>query len=93
MAEQVQQKKHRKPRGRLVGVVTSAHKTPQTLRVEAMYLERHPRYRKLMRRRKVVHVHDGQQQAQEGDRVEIMECRPISKTKSWRLLRVIERRP
>ncbi len=93
MAEQVQEKEHRKPRSRLVGVVTSAHKTPQTLRVEVMYLERHPIYRKLMRRRKVVHAHDEKQEAQEGDRVEVMACRRISKTKSWRLVRIIERRP
>jgi len=94
MAEQVQEKQQqRKLRRRMVGVVTSAHKTPKTLRVEVTYQVRHPRYKKLIRRRQVLHVHDERQEAQEGDRVEVMECRRISKTKTWRLVQVLERRP
>jgi small subunit ribosomal protein S17 len=94
MAEQVQQKQpQRKLRCRMIGVVTSAHKTPKSLRVDVTYQVRHRRYSKYMRRRHVLHVHDEQQEAREGDRVEVMECRKISKTKTWRLVRVIERRP
>jgi small subunit ribosomal protein S17 len=43
-----------------------------------------------MRKRTVLHVHDEGNVAKKGDRVEIAECRPISKTKSWVLLRVLE---
>ena len=43
-----------------------------------------------MRRKTVLHVHDETNQSRKGDRVEIAECRPISKTKSWTLLRVVD---
>jgi small subunit ribosomal protein S17 len=54
------------------------------------YLVRHPKYGKYVRRRTSIHVHDEQNAAKVGDRIEIAECRPISKTKSWTLIRVIE---
>jgi small subunit ribosomal protein S17 len=54
------------------------------------YLSRHPKYGKYVRQRTVLHVHDEENAAKVGDRVEIAECRPISKTKSWVLLRVVE---
>jgi small subunit ribosomal protein S17 len=81
--------KGRSPRARRVGVVTSA-KTAKTIRVEVAYLTRHGKYGKYMRRRTVLHAHDETGQAKEGDLVEVMACRPISKTKSWRLVRVVE---
>jgi small subunit ribosomal protein S17 len=52
-------------------------------------LVRHPKYGKLLRRKTVLHAHDEKNEAKVGDRVEIVECRPISKTKSWRLSRLI----
>jgi small subunit ribosomal protein S17 len=75
---------------RLRGVVTAA-KATRTIKVQMEYQTRHPKYGKYLQRRTVLQVHDEQSQAREGDTVEIAECRPISKTKHHRLLRVIER--
>ena len=75
-------------RARRIGVVTSA-KSAKTIRVVFQYTVRHPKYGKFMRRRTVLHAHDEQGVAKEGDRVELMECRPMSKTKTWRLVRVL----
>jgi small subunit ribosomal protein S17 len=77
----------------MVGVVTSANKTPKTLRVEVVFLVRHAKYGKYERFRSVLHVHDEKQEAHKGDRVQVMECRPVSKQKNWRLVKVLERAP
>lgn len=87
------QDKKREPRRQMVGVVTTAHKTPKTLRVEVEFLTRHPKYGKYMRDRSILHVHDEKQEAHLGDRVQVMECRPVSKTKTWRLAKVLDRAP
>ncbi|MHC5173439.1 MAG: small ribosomal subunit protein uS17, partial [Planctomycetota bacterium] len=50
-----------------------------------------PRYGKYIRRRTKLGVHDPQNQASVGDRVEISECRPISKSKNWRLVKVLKK--
>jgi small subunit ribosomal protein S17 len=73
-----------------VGVVTS-DKMNKTRRVEIPRLVKHSRYGKYIRRRTVCHVHDEQNESHEGDTVEIMESRPLSKTKHWRLLRVVNK--
>lgn len=52
---------------------------------------RHPVYKKYIRRSSRYHVHDEEGECKVGDIVSIESCRPISKTKSWRLHRVIER--
>ena len=52
---------------------------------------RHPIYRKYIRRSTKYHVHDENEECQVGDRDNIVSCRPISKTKSWRVERVVER--
>lgn len=70
------------------GVVTS-DKMNKTRRVEIGRLVKHARYGKYIRRRTVCHVHDEQNESHTGDTVEIMETRPLSKTKSWRLVRVV----
>ncbi len=75
--------------GTKIGVVISA-KRDKTRTVEVEYQTRHPKYGKYLRRRTRYHVHDPQNTSQMGDRVEIAPCRPISKTKSWRLVRVVE---
>jgi small subunit ribosomal protein S17 len=80
-------------RRQMVGVVTTAHKTPKTLRVEVEFLVRHAKYGKYTRDRSVLHVHDEKQEAHRGDRVQVMECRPVSKQKTWRLIKVLERAP
>ena len=55
------------------------------------YKVKHPRYGKYIRRRTKLGVHDPQNQASVGDHVEIIECRPISKTKTWRLVKVLKK--
>ena len=62
----------------------------KTVRVTLEYQTRHPKYGKLLRRRTRAHVHDETNLAQIGDTVEICKCRPMSKTKTWRLLKVIK---
>ncbi|HYT88153.1 MAG TPA: 30S ribosomal protein S17 [Gemmataceae bacterium] len=75
-----------------VGVVTS-DKMQKTRRVEIPRLVKHPRYGKYIRRRTICHVHDEQNESRVGDTVEIMETRPLSKTKNWRLVRVVTKAP
>ena len=52
---------------------------------------KHPLYKKYIRRSTRLHAHDESNDCKEGDTVLIEECRPLSKTKSWRLIRVLER--
>jgi small subunit ribosomal protein S17 len=70
------------------GVVTS-DKMNKTRRVEIPRLVKHARYGKYIRRRTICHVHDEQNESHTGDTVEIMESRPLSKAKHWRLIRVV----
>lgn len=76
---------------KLTGVVTS-DKRDKSLRVEIPRRYRHPMYGKIVRGRTICHVHDEQNLAHEGDTVEIVECRPMSKTKRWQLVRVVKSR-
>ena len=75
-----------------VGVVTS-DKMNKTRRVEIPRLVKHARYGKYIRRRTVCHVHDANNESRQGDTVEIMESRPLSRTKHWRLVRVVAKAP
>ncbi|MBM4102677.1 MAG: 30S ribosomal protein S17 [Planctomycetes bacterium] len=63
----------------------------QTVKVQIDYLMRHPKYGKYMRRRTRLSVHDPKNIAAKGDTVEIAECRPISKTKNWRLVSIVQK--
>jgi len=63
----------------------------KSVRVQIDYTIKHPRYGKYIKRRTKLGVHDESNTAGVGDVVEIAECRPISKTKSWRLVRVVEK--
>jgi len=74
----------------VAGVVISA-KQDKTVRVQVEYLVKHGRYNKYLRKRTRLQVHDEQRECKVGDKVEIMECRPISKSKTWRLVRVVEK--
>ena len=71
-----------------VGVVTS-DKMNKTRRVEIPRLVKHPRYGKYIKRRTICKVHDENNACHIGDTVEIMETRPLSKTKNWRLVRIV----
>ncbi len=74
---------------RRVGIVESDTRD-KSRRVAVSFTVKHPKYGKYMRRRTTLHVHDAQNVSKKGDRVEIAECRPVSKTKSWILLRVVK---
>jgi small subunit ribosomal protein S17 len=74
---------------KLQGVVTS-NKMSKSLRVEIPRRYRHPMYGKIVRGRTICYVHDEENQAHEGDVVEIIECRPRSRTKRWELVRIVE---
>src|SRR3954454_23052240 len=78
-------------RRRVVEGVVTSDKMNKTRRVEIPRLVKHPRYGKYIRRRTVCHVHDERNESHLGDTVEIMESRPISRTKHWRLVRVVIR--
>ena len=82
----------RQPRATRVGVVSSTARQ-KTIAVTVSFQVRHPKYGKYIRRRSILHAHDEQREAHKGDIVEIVETRPISRTKSWRLLRIISKAP
>ena len=72
------------------GIVTST-KMDATAVVSVTERVRHPRYFKTVQRTKKLYVHDPAADARLGDRVRVMETRPISKTKRWRLVEIVER--
>jgi small subunit ribosomal protein S17 len=74
---------------RKVGVVTSDARD-KSCKVEIQFSVKHPKYGKFIRRRTVIQAHDANNEVKLGDKVEIAECRPISKTKSWVVTRVVE---
>ena len=92
MAEQQQQQAERGKRRIEVGVVTR-DKMNKTRRVEIPRLVKHVKYGKYIKRRTICHVHDENNESHVGDIVEIMECRPYSKTKHFRLVRVVKYGP
>ena len=72
------------------GVVTS-DKADKTITVRVDIAKRHPKYQKIVRSSKKLHVHDEANDLQVGDRVRVQETRPLSKLKRWRLVDIIER--
>ena len=79
------------PKRKEIGVVTS-DKMQKTRRVEIPRLMQHATYGKIIRRRTICYVHDENSQSSLGDSVEIVESRPMSKTKRWELVRIVEKR-
>jgi small subunit ribosomal protein S17 len=77
-------------RKRLVGTVTG-DKMNKSRRVEVERVYRHPKYGKTVRRRLVCHVHDEENVSHEGDVVEIVESRPLSKLKRWALVQIVRK--
>lgn len=63
----------------------------KTIVVERERLMKHPRYKKYIRRWSSLKAHDEKNEAKPGDIVEIIECRPLSKDKHWRLLKVLKK--
>ncbi|MEO1751579.1 30S ribosomal protein S17 [Thiofaba sp. EF100] len=74
----------------LTGTVVS-DKMDKSITVLIERRVKHPIYGKYMTRSTKLHVHDENNECRTGDKVEIVECRPVSKTKAWNLVRVIER--
>ena len=72
------------------GVVIS-NKMDKTITVAAKFKEKHPIYGKFVSKTKKYHAHDENNEAHVGDTVLIMETRPLSKTKRWRLVSIIEK--
>lgn len=73
----------------LSGTVISSVRD-QTITVLVDRLVKHPRLGKVMRRRTKYQVHDPKNDAKTGDKVQFQECRPISKTKHWHLIQILE---
>jgi small subunit ribosomal protein S17 len=72
------------------GIVVSS-KGEKSITVRIDIARRHPTYEKVVRRSRTLHAHDERNEAGEGDTVRIVETRPLSKTKRWRLVEVLER--
>ena len=73
-----------------VGVVTS-NKMEKSIVVMVERKVKHPKYGKFVKKTSKFHAHDGNNDCGEGDTVKIAETRPLSKTKCWRLVEIIER--
>ena len=80
----------RNTRQDLIGIVTS-RSGDKSIKVTVPFKVPHPRYRKVINRKTVVHVHDEKNEAGLGDKVEIMETRPISRLKRWRLVSIVQK--
>ena len=76
----------------LIGTVTN-RSGDKTIKVTYFYKIPHPLYKKEIRRKTVVHAHDEKNECGLGDKVEIMETRPLSKLQRWRVTRVMEVAP
>ncbi|MCP4008524.1 MAG: 30S ribosomal protein S17 [Proteobacteria bacterium] len=86
MAEQKENKVQRSVQG---NVLSARADKSITVLIERQV--KHPLYKKIIRRSTKLHAHDEQNECNEGDTVIIEECRPLSKTKSWRLVEIISR--
>ncbi len=72
------------------GIVVS-NKGDKSITVRIDIARRHPTYEKIVRRSRTLHAHDERNEAGEGDVVRVVETRPLSKTKRWRLVDVVEK--
>jgi small subunit ribosomal protein S17 len=86
MAEQSENKAQRSVQGSVLSA-----KADKSITVLIERRVTHPLYKKIIRRSTKLHAHDEQNECSEGDTVIIEECRPLSKTKSWRLVEIINR--
>lgn len=84
--EATEQKKVRTVSGRVV-----SNKMDKTVTILVERLQPHPLYGKYVRRSTKLHAHDENNECQEGDVILVQQCRPLSKLKSWQLVKVLER--
>ena len=82
-----------RPLLRTVQGVVASDKGDKTIKVVVNYQTKHAKYGKFLKRRTVLHAHDEKNDAKLGDTVELAECRPLSRTKHHRLVRIVERAP
>lgn len=75
-----------------IGVVDRA-RNPKTRRVVVQFQQRHPKYGKFVGSRTIVYAHDEKNESRVGDKVEIAPCRPMSATKRFTLVRIVEKAP
>lgn len=73
-----------------IGIVTS-NKMDKTITVAIRWKEKHPIYGKFVNKTKKFYAHDEKNECSEGDKVRIMETRPLSRSKRWRLVEILER--
>ncbi len=78
----------RNTRKTLTGFVTS-RSGDKSVKVTIPYKTPHPRYHKVINRQTVVHVHDEKNETRVGDKVEVMETRPLSRLKRWRVVKIV----
>jgi small subunit ribosomal protein S17 len=78
---------------RTIQGVVASNKGDKTIKVVVEFQTKHPKYGKYLKHRTSFHAHDEKNEANEGDVVEIAECRPLSRTKHHRLLRVVQKAP
>ena len=71
--------------------IVSSNKMDRTVVIEVVERVRHPKYNKFVMRTKKLYAHDEANDANVGDRVRVMETRPLSKMKRWRVLEILER--
>jgi small subunit ribosomal protein S17 len=93
MATETAENKTERPLLRTIQGVVASDKGDKTIKVVVNYQTKHPKYGKYLKRRTVLHAHDEKNEAREGDTVEIAECRPMSRTKHHRLLRIVQKAP
>ena len=93
MAEQelgLVKSKEKKGKKEFIGIVKS-DKMMKTIVVAIETLKLHPLYKKYVKRVKKVKAHDEKNDAKIGDKVRVVECRPLSKEKHWKLVEILER--
>ena len=90
MAEEIIKAEERNLRKTRIGVVTS-NKMTKTITVAVERKVKHPMYGKFLKKTTKFHAHDEKNECSIGDTVKIMESRPLSKTKRWRLVEVVEK--
>lgn len=85
------EKEIRKPRPTRIGTVVSSGKMDKTVTVAIVQNQKHPLYKKVVKKTNKYKVHDENNECGLGDTVEIMETRPLSKDKYYRLVRIVEK--
>ncbi len=76
---------------RTINAVVISKSGDKSIKVVTEFKVKHPKYGKYIKRRSKLSVHDARNEASVGDIIEVAQCRPYSKTKSWRVVKVVEK--